>query len=94
MQGVVADGLDIANVLENVTVKVVDPINLPVFDDVESSDRSAVFYCKTLKAKTNPENGNKEGVGDVPDVFDDAYVIRDIRRPWTRTNDDRIEVSE
>ena len=94
MQGVVADGLDIANALEDVAVKVVDPVHLPVFDDVESPDIGAVLYRETLEAKADTEDGNKEVVSNVPDVSNDAYVVRYIRRTWPWTYDDSIEMSE
>ena len=45
------------------------------------------------------ENVHEMGVGEevvsnVPDVSNDAYVVRYIRRTWPWTYDDSIEMSE
>lgn len=90
----IADGLNATDVLEYVATNMVDSIYLAVFDDVESPDIGAVLYRETLEAKANTEDGNKEVVSNVPDVSNDAYVVRYIRRTWPWTYDDSIEMSE
>lgn len=90
----IADGLNATDVLEYVATNMVDSIYLAVFDDVESPDIGAVLYRETLEAKADTEDGNKEVVSNVPDVSNDAYVVRYIRRTWPWTYDDSIEMSE
>lgn len=90
----IADGLNATDVLEYVATNMVDSIYLAVFDDVESPDIGAVLYRETLEAKADTEDGDKEVVSNVPDVSNDAYVVRYIRRTWPWTYDDSIEMSE
>lgn len=90
----IADGLNATDVLEYVATNMVDSIYLAVFDDVESPDIGAVLYRETLEAKADTEDGDKEVVSNVPDVSNDAYVVRYIRRTWPWTYDHSIEMSE
>ena len=62
-----------------------------MLDYVQTFDVTTELDCETLETEAYPEYGGQELIVDVPDVFDDAYVLWDVRRAGTRADDDGVK---
>ena len=72
----VADGSNIADTVKDIRSTVSDRIDLAVFHNIESLDMGTMLDGKTLKTKTDTEDGCQQVVWDMPDMSYNAYVFR------------------
>lgn len=53
--------------------------DLPMFDDIQSFYLGAMLNAKTLKSKTDTEDGDKIFVSYRPKIFDEPNIIGVVR---------------
>jgi hypothetical protein len=62
--------------------------DLTMLDYSQALDGSSVLDHETLQTETNAEDGTQLMVRKCPEGLDKADVLLDLRRSWTRANDD------
>ena len=90
----VANGMDVADVLKNIERLVGNRRDLAMFDDVQTLECTAKLQGEALKAQTDPEDGDEVVAVQRPQVTNKANVLRNTWRSGTWPNDDSREVAE
>ena len=94
VKGVISNGFDDADALEQVFASVVYLGNKTVLDDLEPLEAGPKLDAKALVTETNAEDGGEQIVWQSPEILDDTNIPGIFGRTWTRTNDYRGEMGE
>jgi hypothetical protein len=89
MQRVITDCMYISHAVKDIATLMSDAGDLPMFHDSQPFDGSSMLDCETLHPKAHAEHRKEMLIWESPERFDDSYVLLNLWRARSRSDDDR-----